>query len=159
VRTPKKDRSVNLYLLEIKKIVDTLSAIGYPISTDDHIEAILDGLSEDYDGFVTAVLSRTDPYTVEEIEALLLSQEERFDKHKSVEQIHLRLILLWDLGFPIIIKTRRTSFLHYPLKVVVFKTKIFVVHIHRIIIEDLGIRELHGRIQNLNAKYAVKWVI
>ena len=90
LRTPKKDRLVNLYLLEIKKIVDTLSAIDSPISTDDHIEAILDGMPEDYDGFVTVVLSRTDPYTVEEIEVLLLSQEKRFDKHKSVEQIHLQ---------------------------------------------------------------------
>jgi len=36
------------------------------------------------------VLSWIDPYIVEENEALCLSQEERFDKHKSVEHIHLQ---------------------------------------------------------------------
>jgi len=66
-----------------------LSVIDSPISRDDHIEAILDGLLEDYDGFVTVVLSRIDPYIIEEIKALILSQKEQFDKHKSVEQIHL----------------------------------------------------------------------
>ena len=89
LQAPKKDRLINLYLLEIKKITDTLSVIGSPVSINDHIEAILDGLPEDYDRFVTIVLSRIDPYIVKEIESLLLSQEEQFDKHTSVEQIHL----------------------------------------------------------------------
>jgi len=68
-----------------------------------------------------------------------------------------RLILLRDLGFSIIIKTKRTSFLSSPLNVVIFITtiimqiRISVVQVHRIIIKDLGICELHGRIQNNNA--------
>ena len=32
---------------------------------------------------VTSVTSRLDPYTVDDIEALLLAQEERFEKHKK----------------------------------------------------------------------------
>jgi len=44
LHTPKKDRSINLYLLEIKKIVNTLSTIGSHISPDDHIETFLDCL-------------------------------------------------------------------------------------------------------------------
>jgi len=75
MRTPKKDNS--RYLLDIKKSVDALAAIGATISIDDHVEVILDGLSKEYDSFVTSILSRIDPYTVEEIEALLLSQKER----------------------------------------------------------------------------------
>jgi len=43
LRTPKKDRSVSAYLLEIKKTVDTLAIVGCPISTEDHIEVVLDG--------------------------------------------------------------------------------------------------------------------
>ena len=43
-RTPKKDRNTATYLLDIKKIVDTQTAIGSPISTEVHVEAILDGL-------------------------------------------------------------------------------------------------------------------
>jgi len=62
-----------------------LAVVGSPLSTIDHVDAILDGLSPDYDGFVTSILSRNDPYTVDELEALLLAQEERFEKHKLVQ--------------------------------------------------------------------------
>ena len=47
--TPKKDGSINAYI-DIKKVVDTLFDIGSPIHTSDHVEAILDGLYEEYDG-------------------------------------------------------------------------------------------------------------
>lgn len=56
-----------------------------PISEEDHIDDILDGLPDDYDSFITSITSRLDPYTIDEIESLLLAQEERFDKHKRVE--------------------------------------------------------------------------
>ena len=66
----------------VHKIINpTVAAIGAPISIDDHVEVILDGLSEKYDSFV-----RVDQYTIEKIEALLLSQEERFEKHKVAKQ-------------------------------------------------------------------------
>jgi len=65
-----------------------LAAVGCPISTEDHIEAILVGLSDEYDSFVTSVTSHLDPYTVEDIESLLLAQESRIEKAKhSVDQI------------------------------------------------------------------------
>ena len=41
-----KDKSISKYLLAIKKIVDSLVAIGSAISDDDHIEAIFYGLPE-----------------------------------------------------------------------------------------------------------------
>jgi len=46
------------------------------------VEVIHDGLSEDYDPFVASIMSRLDPYTTNEIEALLLAQKERLDKHR-----------------------------------------------------------------------------
>jgi len=46
LRTTKKGRSITIYLL--KKIVDTLVVIGASISNDDHVETILDGLSDKY---------------------------------------------------------------------------------------------------------------
>jgi len=64
---------VTFYLLNIKKCVDSSVAIGSPISNDDHVEAILDDVSEKFDGFVTAILSNLDTYSVEKVEALLLS--------------------------------------------------------------------------------------
>ena len=83
LKTTKNDKSVSTYLLDIKKTVDNLAAVGADISTEEHIEAILDGLSEEYDGFITSILSRTDPYSVDDLEVLLLAQEERFEKHKT----------------------------------------------------------------------------
>jgi len=52
-----KDQSIIDYLLNIKESVDTLVAIGFPLTIDDHVKVILDGLPEDYDSFVTLVLS------------------------------------------------------------------------------------------------------
>nr|KYP44225.1 hypothetical protein KK1_034289 [Cajanus cajan] len=82
LRGIKKTTAINQYLLEIKKIVDTLAAIGSPLDTTEHIDAIFDGLPEEYDPFVTSVLTRTEDYTVEQIEALLMAHEERLEKHK-----------------------------------------------------------------------------
>jgi len=62
--------------------VDTLAVIRIFISTDEHIEVLLDGLSDEYDAFITVVLAHVDLYTVEEIEALLLSQKEHLKKFK-----------------------------------------------------------------------------
>ena len=88
LRTPKKDRSISTYLLDIKKTVDQLAAVGCTISTEDHIEVVLDGLSEEYDSFITSITSRLDPYTVADIEALLLAQENRIERNKqSVDHI------------------------------------------------------------------------
>jgi len=74
---PKKDRSINLYLFDIKKIVDTL--------IEEHVESILDCLSSDYDNFIGVVTSRTDPRSIDEVEAILLTQEEQFEKHSATK--------------------------------------------------------------------------
>ncbi|KAF7831612.1 Retrovirus-related Pol polyprotein from transposon TNT 1-94 [Senna tora] len=44
--TKKGSSTMSEYLLKIKKIVDSLTAIGSPISTHDHIESIFDGLAK-----------------------------------------------------------------------------------------------------------------
>jgi len=79
MRTFNKDKFIFIYSLYIKKNVDAFVAHS---STHDYVEAILDDLFEEYDNFVTFVLFRVDSYTVE-TEALLLSQEEIFDKYKT----------------------------------------------------------------------------
>jgi len=48
LKAPKKDRSNTMYLLDIKKTVDSLAAVGVPFSSDEYIEVILDDLSDDY---------------------------------------------------------------------------------------------------------------
>jgi len=83
LKTTKNNKFVSTYLLDIKKTVDTLAAIGVAISTEEHIEMILDDLSDEYDGFITSIISRTYPYSVDYLEVLLLAREEHFEKHKT----------------------------------------------------------------------------
>jgi len=85
LKQAKKDRSITTYLLDIKKVINSLAAVGSPVTTADHIDAIMDGLPEEYDSFITSITSRLDPYSVEDIEALLLAHEERLEKHKAAE--------------------------------------------------------------------------
>ena len=79
----KQGMTASEYLLKIKKLVDSLAAIGAPLSVDDYIEVILDGLNEEYGPFITTILSRAIPFTIDELEALLMAQDgmlERFNK-------------------------------------------------------------------------------
>ena len=83
LKTPKNDRSISSHLHDIKNVVHILAAIGAPVSTADHIDIILEGLREEYNAFITTVTSRTDPYTITEIEALLFAKEDRFTRYKT----------------------------------------------------------------------------
>ena len=71
--TKKGDLSITDYLFKIRNIVDLLALVGHKISVKYHIDAIFEGLPQDYETFIISVNSRLDPYTVEEIEALLLA--------------------------------------------------------------------------------------
>lgn len=75
--------TVNEYLLKIKNIVDRLASVSHIVSSSYHIDAIFNGLSEEYDTFIISVNSRTEDYTVEETEALLLAQKGRIEKHSK----------------------------------------------------------------------------
>uniref|UniRef100_A0A151UGQ1 Retrotransposon gag domain-containing protein n=1 Tax=Cajanus cajan TaxID=3821 RepID=A0A151UGQ1_CAJCA len=81
-----KTRPMSHYLLQIKQLTKTLAAIGSPVSSEEHIDFIFDGLPEEYDPLETSCLTRSEPYTVPEIEALLLHQEERLEQ-KQFRQI------------------------------------------------------------------------
>ncbi|RDX82928.1 hypothetical protein CR513_36225, partial [Mucuna pruriens] len=62
------------------KIMDTLTIVGSPINTVEHIEIIFYGLPNEYDPIVTSILSRTDACTIPEIEYLLMNIESRIEK-------------------------------------------------------------------------------
>lgn len=79
--TKKADLSISNYLLKIKSLVDQLFVVGCHFSVKDHIEAIFEGLPPNYDPFIVSVNSRSDPYTVAEIESLLLAQESCLERH------------------------------------------------------------------------------
>ncbi|KAF7831079.1 Retrovirus-related Pol polyprotein from transposon TNT 1-94 [Senna tora] len=86
--TKKGSSSMTEYILKIKKTTDALSAIGSPVSARDHMESILDGLGDGYEGFLTSFSMQKDSYNITELEALLLSQEVRNEKVlKVVENV------------------------------------------------------------------------
>ncbi|RVX03711.1 Retrovirus-related Pol polyprotein from transposon RE1 [Vitis vinifera] len=85
--TKKGDLSISDYLLKIRNVVDLLALVGHKISIKDHIDAIFEGLPQDYETFIISVNSRLDPYTVEEIEALLLAQESRIEKNIKIADL------------------------------------------------------------------------
>ncbi|KAJ1422579.1 gag-polypeptide of LTR copia-type [Sesbania bispinosa] len=79
----KKNEKISEYLLSIKEIVDMFFAVGSPLNNEEQIEAILDGLPEGYDSLINTIISRSNSCSFEEVEALLMSQEERFEKRKK----------------------------------------------------------------------------
>ncbi|KAF7814336.1 Retrovirus-related Pol polyprotein from transposon TNT 1-94 [Senna tora] len=80
--------SMSDFILKIKKITNALAAINSAVSNHDHVEAILNGLGEEYEGFITLFSMRKDDYSITEIKALLLAQEARIDKvKKQVENV------------------------------------------------------------------------
>jgi len=55
-----------------RKLLTPWSLLGL-IIIENHIEAILEGFPEEYDAFITSVTSQTNPYTVDQVQALLLA--------------------------------------------------------------------------------------
>ena len=76
---------MNSYLFEIKKPVDQLIVVGASVTTEEHIQAILDGLPTKYTPLVISIISRLDPYSIEEMEALLFAVEARIERCYQLE--------------------------------------------------------------------------
>lgn len=64
LKNSKKVGNMNEYLLSIKNILDTLASVGSPIGDAEHIQIILDGLSDESDLIVTSIIYRTDAYSI-----------------------------------------------------------------------------------------------
>lgn len=68
-------------MLKVKSYVDSLEAIRYLISTNEHLDVILEGLPQDYETTVALINNHFDPLDIEEVEALLFSHESRLLKY------------------------------------------------------------------------------
>ncbi|MCI84743.1 retrovirus-related pol polyprotein from transposon TNT 1-94, partial [Trifolium medium] len=58
-------RTVNEYQLRIRSIINSLIAVGDIVSEQEQVNAILEGLPEDFNSFVMMVYSRSDSPSVE----------------------------------------------------------------------------------------------
>nr|KYP69907.1 hypothetical protein KK1_009114 [Cajanus cajan]KYP69913.1 hypothetical protein KK1_009120 [Cajanus cajan] len=63
------------FLLRIKALIDALPSIGESISQQEHVDVILEGLSQDYSSIIYVIQSKFDAPSIEEVEALLLEHE------------------------------------------------------------------------------------
>lgn len=80
--TKKGSQSISEHVLKIKNIVNSLLTIGETVSEQDQVDAILEGLPEEYNHSVMMVYARVDSTTVADVESLLLIQESQFEKFK-----------------------------------------------------------------------------
>ncbi|KAL5719956.1 hypothetical protein ACHQM5_012675 [Ranunculus cassubicifolius] len=69
------DSSISTYLQTIKSVADALAAAGSPLSDSDLVSHTLNGLSKDFDVFVTSIRVRAGYITCDELHNLLLSEE------------------------------------------------------------------------------------
>ena len=84
--TKKCDLSISDYLFKIRNIIDHLALVGHNLFDKDHINAVFEGLLQEYETFIISISSRIDPYAVEEIEALLLAEETRIEKNIKIHE-------------------------------------------------------------------------
>lgn len=84
LKTSKKgSRSISEYVLIIRVIANSLLVIDDPISGRDEIDAILQGLSEDYNSFIMMIYGKGKPNDIYDIDSLLYMQEAQLDMYRQ----------------------------------------------------------------------------
>ncbi|MBA0844662.1 hypothetical protein Goarm_022521 [Gossypium armourianum] len=73
----KADLPMKEYLLKIKSCCENLASCGEIISEREHVTAILNGLSSEYESVITVVTASQVPYTVQGVSTILLDTETR----------------------------------------------------------------------------------
>ncbi|KAG6735438.1 hypothetical protein POTOM_061954 [Populus tomentosa] len=68
------------YIMKVKAAVDSLAAIGEPISEQDQVMNLLGGLGADYNAVVTAINIRDDKISIEAVHSMLLAFEHRLEQ-------------------------------------------------------------------------------
>ncbi|XP_021830640.1 uncharacterized protein LOC110770709 [Prunus avium] len=84
----KGSSSISEYLQHIKSISDALAAAGTPVDEFDLIAIILNGLSDEYESFVTSIELRLGSTTVDELHGLLLNKEVSLARKKHLQSSH-----------------------------------------------------------------------
>ncbi|KAI0519159.1 hypothetical protein KFK09_006600 [Dendrobium nobile] len=70
-----KNSSMTQYLADIKSLVDNIASAGSTVDTEDIILYILNGLPPSYQSFKTAIRTMLTPISLDNLYALLLSEE------------------------------------------------------------------------------------
>jgi len=76
----KGSNSIIEYFQTIKTLSDTLTATGQPLNDFESVSFLLKGLGTEYDPFVTSIITRVDPLSIDELYGHLLAHEMRLDQ-------------------------------------------------------------------------------
>ncbi|XP_016206163.1 uncharacterized protein LOC107646495 [Arachis ipaensis] len=91
--TKKQGLTVADYVSKIKRIVNSLASLRFSLTSDEHLDALLEGLNEYYQNLVITVSTKSEFYSFQEVETSILSHAdmlEKFCKSKSfLPQAHL----------------------------------------------------------------------
>jgi hypothetical protein len=80
----KKDLSITEYFRKVKRLGDTLAAIGKKLEDDELIAYMLQGLGSEYDSLVMSITTRTDVYTISDVYAHMLSSKMRYEHNGMI---------------------------------------------------------------------------
>jgi len=80
----RETQSISEYVATIKGFVDSLVQMGESVSEKEHIEAILEGLPEEYDAMARVIRSR-DHHPLLLVESFLLQNEAQIQKSKVLD--------------------------------------------------------------------------
>ena len=76
-------KTMREFLSQIKNIVDELAGVGNPVPHEEHVDAILEGLPQDYAPVISVIESKFETPPVAEVEALLLAHESRANRFRK----------------------------------------------------------------------------
>ena len=76
--------SIADYFQNVKQLTDTLAIVHQPLDDFEVISYLIGGLSSDYDSFVTSVITKVDPMTLEEFYGYLLTHEQHLEQLHSI---------------------------------------------------------------------------
>jgi len=78
-----ENKSMREFLGQIKNIADELARIGCLVKLDEYVDAILEGLPQDYTPVISVIESKFETLPIMEVEALLLAHESRTNRFQQ----------------------------------------------------------------------------
>ncbi|MCH94884.1 retrovirus-related Pol polyprotein from transposon TNT 1-94, partial [Trifolium medium] len=81
--TSLENGTISEFLLRIQVLIDSLYAIGEPISPKEHLDVILEGLPQEYESTISLISGRFGSISIVEVKTLLLGHESRLERFRK----------------------------------------------------------------------------
>ena len=84
--------SVSDYFTKMKSLADEMASAGRKLEDEELVSYILTGLDSEFDSVVTAVSTRVEPITVNELYAQLVAHEQRLEIRGGEQQYSVNMV-------------------------------------------------------------------